>query len=107
MARNPVPVYSRNAVSTRETALHYTTKTEAEQLIADGKARRVSRPSAPLKIQLIELVTPDINSPCSLTFYVMEANAGVYGAEEQSRVSGEIVGPWNACGQPRLVAATL
>jgi hypothetical protein len=103
MAKNVVPVYSRNATSSRETPLYYLSQKEAMALIENGQAKRVSRLKAPLKVQMLNLVIPDVNSPCSISFNEMEANAGLTGTKGYIRRVQEKIAAWNTVGEGRLV----
>jgi hypothetical protein len=103
LAKSKVPVYSRNATSIAERPLTTVSDAEAAQMIADGKAKRVSQRHAPLRIQLIQLVTPDINSPCSIGFKEVLANAGIGDKGFVARTRDKVAA-WNSVSEPRLRA---
>jgi hypothetical protein len=105
MAREVVPVYSRNATSSKEKPLYHVSRVEALDLIDLGTAKRVSARKAPLKIQLIQLVTPDVNSPAAISFQEIQANAGICGTAGYIRRVREKVANWNSCGEGRLVCS--
>jgi hypothetical protein len=72
MRRDRVPV-----ISFHGHVIRYTSVAEAEQLIENKNAKRVSRLKAPLKIQLTQLERFDTNSPASISFSESLANVGL------------------------------
>lgn len=105
MAKNTVPVYSMKAESLgdRKYILFYVTEKRGRELLNECKANRVSKKQEPLKIQLIQLVTPDINSPCSIGFKEVQANVGL-GSDGYVKRVREKVEMWNVVSNPRLTA---
>lgn len=106
LARNCVPVYSKNADRKRERPIYYVSLTEANLLTekdsdGDSKAVQVSKRNDPLQIQLLNLVTPDINSPASISFREVEAYVGLRGSSGYIQRVRDKVDSWNACGEPR------